>query len=102
MKIRAVAIILVLAGVGAQAQGPVQTVEFPHCPGANQSPSRPTVASRGPTALPKWADGPHCAAGVWGAYPDLVFALAPAKVAVRVPRLWRSTQCPRHIAVRVG
>ena len=37
---------------------------FLRCLGANRSPSRPKMASPGPTPLPKWADGLHCASGV--------------------------------------
>src|SRR5438477_1902924 len=47
------------------AHGPRQSgsAKFLPCPDANRSPSRLMRASPAPTALPKWGDGLHCAAG---------------------------------------
>src|SRR6266542_281084 len=77
------------------------SVKFLHCPGANRSPSRPATANRGLTALLKWADGQHCVAGAWRVHPDLVFVVVLARAVAPVSRLWRWTQCPLHIAIRV-
>src|SRR5438874_7559752 len=57
----------------------IESVKFLHSPGATRFLSRPRRASRGPTASPKWADVPHCAADAWGAHPDLVFVPAPPR-----------------------
>src|SRR6516225_709907 len=78
-----------------------ESEKFLHGPGANQSPSKPTTASPELTALPKWAYGRHGVAGAWRMHPDLVGARVPARVVFPVPRRWRSTPCPLHMAVPV-
>src|SRR5580704_16326148 len=47
------------------ARGPRQSgsAKFLPYPCANPFPSKPRGASPGPTVLPKWVDGLHCAAG---------------------------------------
>ncbi len=49
-------------GPGARAQRRNESARFLPCPGANQFPSRPKPVTRRPTASPKGAADPHCAA----------------------------------------
>jgi len=61
---------LVIAMRGAHAGcGEAGNSRFVDCPDASRFPSRRKTANPGPVALPKRADGPHCAAGVWGRTP---------------------------------
>src|SRR5580658_7025486 len=74
-------------GQDAHAQRQTGIAKFPGCLAANRCPSRPKTANPGPTALPKAADDPCCAAGAWALLHGRVVSAGLAGAVSPVPTL---------------
>src|SRR5215813_10254366 len=74
--------------LAVHAQRHNESVEFPDCRAASQSPSKLKTAAPEPTVSPKSVDDWGRAADAWGLHHDPLFAEGPARVVSLVPTHW--------------